>query len=129
MLVSCIMVTFCVAPEMMAGIFTKDGPTIEIVVDCLKILSLYLFFDAIHGVQSGNVRALGLQKMASITTLVCYYGIGLPLGLYLGFKKNLGVKGFWLGYLAALIMLDLIVGFFVIFADWSPKITEKPQRT
>ena len=49
------------------------------------------------------------------------------MGLYLGFKKDLGVKGFWIGYLVSLVMLDLIVGFFVIFADWSPKISEKEK--
>lgn len=56
-----------------------------------------------------------------MTTLICYYGLGLPLGLYLGFKKHLGVKGFWMGYLFALVIYDVIVFCFVILADWSPK--------
>jgi hypothetical protein len=47
--------------------------------------------------------------------------------LFLGFKKELGVKGFWIGYLVSLVMLDIIVGFFVVFADWSPKISEKEK--
>ena len=58
--VSLLMVSFFLVPRSIATIFTKDEATIAIVVDTLTVLSLFLFFDAIHGVQSGNVRALGL---------------------------------------------------------------------
>jgi len=65
--------------------------------------------------------------VGSITTLVCYYGAGLPLALYLGFNQSLGVKGFWIGYLIAMVILNFILGFVVIFADWSPKINQTPE--
>lgn len=45
--------------EEIAGVFTKDEDTIEIIVDCLPILSIFVLLDAVHGVQAGNVRALG----------------------------------------------------------------------
>jgi|DEB19_MinimDraft_2_1074335.scaffolds.fasta_scaffold24701_1 MATE family multidrug resistance protein len=120
--VSLLMVSFFLVPRSIATIFTKDEATVAIVVDTLTVLSLFLFFDAIHGVQSGNVRALGLQKYASVTTLVAYYGIGLPFALHFGFTKELGVKGFWLGYFISLVILDLIVAAIVITADWAPNV-------
>jgi len=45
--------------EEIASVFTKDEDTIEIIVDCLPILSIFVLLDAVHGVQAGNVRALG----------------------------------------------------------------------
>lgn len=45
--------------EEIAGVFTKDEDTIELIVDCLPILSIFILLDAVHGVQAGNVRALG----------------------------------------------------------------------
>jgi MATE family multidrug resistance protein len=45
--------------EEIASVFTKDKDTIEIIVDCLPILSIFVLLDAVHGVQAGNVRALG----------------------------------------------------------------------
>ena len=69
--------------------------------------------------QSGNVRALGQQLAASVTTLVCYYFFGLPLALYLGFTKGLELYGFWMGFSFALVILDLIVATIVIRSDWS----------
>jgi len=116
------MMSFLFAPRNIATFFTKDEATVEIVVETLKILSLYLLVDAIHGVQSGNVRALGLQKYASVTTLIAYYGIGLPFAIYFGFTKELGVKGFWLGYFISMVILDIFVAGFVITADWAPNV-------
>ena len=89
------------------------------------MLSAYLMFDAVHGAQSGNVRALGRQLAASIFTLCCYYGFGLPMSLIFGFKLQMGVKGFWLGFLLALIFLDMFVAYLVIWADWEPKVTSQ----
>ena len=41
-------------------LFTQDGPTVDIISDVINILILYIFFDTIHGVQSGIIRGLGL---------------------------------------------------------------------
>jgi len=93
--------------------------TVGIITDVIGILMLYIFFDTIHGVQSGIIRGLGLQVYGSIYTLVCYYIIGLPLALYLAFSKDMGVYGLWLGFSIACIFLD--IGFIVIIecANWS----------
>jgi MATE family multidrug resistance protein len=69
-----------------AELFSKEPVVVGYVMDTLPILCIYLFFDAIHGVQSGNVRALGRQFIASIILLACYYVAGLPIALLLGFK-------------------------------------------
>ena len=42
-----------------ARIFTQDPETVKHITEVLPILSIYLFFDALHGVQSGNIRAVG----------------------------------------------------------------------
>lgn len=79
---------------------------------------MFVLFDAVHGVNAGNVRALGRQKVVSISTLLCYYGLGLPLALIFGFELKMGLNGFWLGYLIAMGLLDLIVSYLVVSADW-----------
>lgn len=66
------------------------------------MLSAYLILDSIHGVNTGIVRALGKQFRASVATLICYYAFGMPMAILLGFKLDMGVKGFWLGFTCAL---------------------------
>jgi uncharacterized membrane protein len=73
------------------------------------------------------VRALGLQFAVSIVTLVCYYFFGLPLAIRLGFKKDLALYGFWLGFTIAVTILDVIVVILVVRADWSRK-EEKDEQ-
>ena len=50
------------------------------------------------------------------------------MALLFGFKLEMGVKGFWLGFLLALVCLDVFVAYLVIFADWKPKITAEPEE-
>ena len=68
----------------------------------IPVLCVYLIFDAVHGVNTGIVRGVGKQTAASVATLICYYGFGMPLALLLGFKKDLGLVGFWAGFTVAL---------------------------
>ena len=109
-------------------LFTQDGPTVDIISDVINILILYIFFDTIHGVQSGIIRGLGLQAYGSIYTLICYYIIGMPLALWLAFSKQMGVYGLWLGFSIACIILDL--GFLVIieYPDWNRIATEMQEK-
>jgi MATE family multidrug resistance protein len=57
-------------------------------------------------------------------TLISLYVIGMPLALLLGFKFERGVPGFWLGFLMALIICDIGVGFVVITARWTPVMNQ-----
>lgn len=104
----------------MATIFTNDPPTVTIVKDTIPFIAFYLFFDSIHGVNSGNIRAIGRQGAASFITLISLYVIGMPLALLLGFKKYMGVPGFWLGFCIALVGCDLAVASVLFFSKWAP---------
>jgi multidrug resistance protein, MATE family len=89
---------------------------------------IYIWFDTIHGVQSGIIRGLGLQTYGSIYTLVCYYLIGLPLALHFAFDKKMGIRGLWLGYSIACVILDLGFAVIIIYPNWH-KIAEKLKKT
>ena len=40
-----------------------------------------------------------ILPIGAIVSFIAYYIIGLPLGILLGFKTNLGLLGVWLGML------------------------------
>lgn len=124
MITTAIIIVLWTCHDGISKIFTKDKQTVFIVNDVIGILLLYIFFDTIHGVQSGIIRGLGLQVWGSIYTLICYYLIGLPLALWLAFSKDMGVYGLWLGFSIACIILD--TGFMMIIEcpNWS-KIAAK----
>lgn len=47
--------------------------------------------------------------------------MGLPLALIFGFQMEMNLFGFWLGYLLAMGLLDIIVSYLVATADWVAK--------
>lgn len=80
---------------------------------------IYIWFDTIHGVQSGIIRGLGLQAYGFLYTLFCYYIIGLPLALVLAFTAKMGIVGLWLGYSIACIILDIGFAFIIMCPNWT----------
>jgi len=99
-------------------LFTDNEDDIFYIKEVLTIMSAYLVLDAVHGVNTGIVRALGKQFRASVATLCCYYGFGLPLALVLGFKIEMGLVGFWLGFTIALTMQNIVVTLIIFCANW-----------
>ena len=91
----CIDVAIYFNEDFVSTLFTTDPETAGHIKAVLPILTIWLISDTIHGVQSGNVRALGKQLPASIVTLLCYYALGMPLAMWLGFTRHLNILGFW----------------------------------
>ena len=52
--------------------------------------------------------------------------MGLPLALVFGFKLEMGIRGFWLGFTIALIFQDTLVTLIICRADWA--INEKKEK-
>lgn len=83
------------------------------------VLLIYIWFDTIHGVQSGIIRGLGLQAYGFLYTLFCYYIIGMPLALVLAFTAGMGIVGLWLGFSIACIILDIGFAIIIMCPDWN----------
>lgn len=63
----------------------------------------------------------------SIATLICYYGVGIPLALFFGFELELGNNGFWYGYIIAMAIVDMVVIYLVVVASWEAKFKLEPK--
>ncbi|TNN63445.1 Multidrug and toxin extrusion protein 1 [Liparis tanakae] len=72
-------------------IFTSDENIVEIVSDSLTVYTFLQFFDAILCVCSGILVGAGMQKIAALSNLVCYYCVGLPVGIALMFAAKLRI--------------------------------------
>jgi MATE family multidrug resistance protein len=100
------------------SLFTTEPNVVAIFQDTLWILLCYIFFDTIHGVQSGIIRGLGLQTYGSIYTLLCYYALGMPLAINLCFTQKMGISGLWLGFTIACIVLDVGFAIIISYPNW-----------
>lgn len=55
---------------------------------------------------------------------ISFYGIGIPIGVYLLLKTNFQVIGYWMGFVAAALSLLLMQIIFIYKIDW----TENAQK-
>uniref|UniRef100_A0A8C2XPS0 Multidrug and toxin extrusion protein n=1 Tax=Cyclopterus lumpus TaxID=8103 RepID=A0A8C2XPS0_CYCLU len=107
-------------------IFTSDENIVEIVSDNLTVYTFLQFFDAILCVSTGILIGAGMQKIAALANLVCYYCIGLPVGTALMFAAKLRLLGFWLGILTCVFCEAGFFLFIIFKLNWK-KVTHKAQ--
>lgn len=54
-----VLIVMAIFKDNIASFFTNETEVVDIIKDVFWILLLYIFFDTIHGVQSGIIRGLG----------------------------------------------------------------------
>jgi MATE family multidrug resistance protein len=99
-------------PAHIARLFTPDPGVIAAAVPLLLIAAGFQFFDGVQTTASGAMRGAGNTIMPFFTQLVCYWMIGMPLGVWLGFHRKLGAAGLWWGLLIALTCGAIAMCFF-----------------
>ncbi|HVG26955.1 MAG TPA: MATE family efflux transporter [Acidobacteriaceae bacterium] len=102
-------VTFLTIPSTLARIFTPDPAVIAAAVPLLLVAAGFQFFDGVQITITGALRGSGNTSAPLFTHLVCYWGVGMPLGVALAFRGQLGAAGLWWGLLIALTGAALVL--------------------
>jgi MATE family multidrug resistance protein len=105
-------VVFLAVPAQIARLFTPDAGVIAAAVPLLLISAGFQFFDGVQINASGALRGAGNTASPLFTQLVCYWGVGMPLGWWLGFREHLGAAGLWWGLLIALTGAAFVLLYF-----------------
>jgi MATE family multidrug resistance protein len=98
----CASIPLLTIPHHIASLFSPDPSVIAAAVPLLLIAAGFQFFDGIQITASGALRGAGNTTLPFFTQIFCYWLIGMPLGLFLGFHQKLGAAGLWWGLLVAL---------------------------
>ncbi|KIJ59880.1 hypothetical protein HYDPIDRAFT_161804 [Hydnomerulius pinastri MD-312] len=109
-------------------LFNNDPEVVALVSSVLPLLALVELFDCTNGVISGILRARGKQMLGAVLNVSGYYAIGLPVGLYLAFKQDLGLAGLWCGINAATLYASSVGAYFCIQSDWKEEVEKVMAR-
>lgn len=102
-------VVFLSAPRWVARLVTDQPEVILASVPLLAVAAFFQISDGVQAVGSGVLRGAGDTKFAFLANVVCHWGIGLPVALWLGFSLGLGVVGLWWGLSAGLTAVAVIL--------------------
>ncbi|KAJ0692262.1 putative multi antimicrobial extrusion protein [Helianthus annuus] len=72
--------------------FTGGETVAHAVSDLCPLLAITIILNGIQPVLSGVAVGCGWQAYVAYVNVGCYYIVGIPLGLLLGFHFNFGVK-------------------------------------
>ncbi|CAF2054038.1 unnamed protein product [Brassica napus] len=87
------------------------------------LLAFTVLLNSLQPVLSGVAVGAGWQSLVAYVNLACYYIIGLPAGLVLGFTLNLGVQGIWGGMVAGICLQTLILIGIIYYTNWNKEVS------
>jgi multidrug resistance protein, MATE family len=109
---ACMSSVLLLFPRLIARIYTHDETIIRSTIAILAVGAAFQLFDGIQAVATGALRGTGDTRTPMACHFACYGLFGLPLGIYLCFRKHWGVVGLWTGLSAALILIGIVLTFF-----------------
>ncbi|KAL3352646.1 hypothetical protein AABB24_020580 [Solanum stoloniferum] len=108
--------------------FTEGEVVAEAVSDLCPLLALSLILNGIQPVLSGVAVGCGWQTFVAYVNIGCYYIVGVPLGILLGFYFKLGAKGIWSGMLGGTVMQTIILIWITARTDWNKEVESAQSR-
>jgi multidrug resistance protein, MATE family len=98
-----------VFPRGIAALYTDDAGVAALASRLLLLAAIFQFSDGIQVTANGALRGLKDTTVPMIITVLAYWGIGMPLGYWLGFGQGMGARGIWIGLIAGLTGAALLL--------------------
>lgn len=115
---------FLLAGESLIGLYTSDPAIVALGAQLLMVAAAFQVFD---GAQVAGVSVLRGAADTRVPMIVCaigYWGIGVPVGLMLGFRTALGPIGVWIGLSAGLGAVAIMLGLRVRRMLWHGRVRQ-----
>ncbi|KAH9312405.1 hypothetical protein KI387_027440, partial [Taxus chinensis] len=102
----------------LATIFTDSVIVQRAVYRLAILLAFTILLNSVQPVLIGVAVGLGWQVIVAYINIACYYLIGVPLGMLLGYVFQLGVMGIWVGMICGTAAQTLALMFITWRANW-----------
>uniref|UniRef100_A0A0D6R5V7 Protein DETOXIFICATION n=1 Tax=Araucaria cunninghamii TaxID=56994 RepID=A0A0D6R5V7_ARACU len=109
-------------------LFTDSVVVMRAVTDLATLLALTMLLNSIQPILSGVAVGAGWQALVAYVNIGCYYVVGLPFGVLLGYKFNLGAKGIWSGMISGTTLQTIILLIITWRTDWNREALEAGDR-
>ncbi|KAG7647322.1 Protein DETOXIFICATION 32 [Arabidopsis thaliana] len=123
-----ISVTLIVLRDKYPAMFSDDEEVRVLVKQLTPLLALTIVINNIQPVLSGVAVGAGWQGIVAYVNIGCYYLCGIPIGLVLGYKMELGVKGIWTGMLTGTVVQTSVLLFIIYRTNWKKEASLAEAR-
>ncbi|KAF3446263.1 hypothetical protein FNV43_RR11442 [Rhamnella rubrinervis] len=91
-------------------------------------LAITVLLNSLQPVLSGVAVGAGWQSLVAYINIGCYYIVGLPAGILLGFTFGLGVEGIWSGMMGGIFLQTMILVVITSITNWNKEAAEAESR-
>ncbi|CAM8882665.1 unnamed protein product [Rhodiola kirilowii] len=109
-------------------VFTDGEEVANAVADLSPFLAVTIVLNGIQPVLSGVAVGCGWQTFVAYVNVVCYYVVGVPLGILFGFYFDFGAKGLWSGMIGGTFLQTVILLWTTFRTDWKKEVEEAQKR-
>ena len=100
---------FSIFPRPIARLLTDQEVVVAAAVPIFLIAAVFQLSDGLQAVGAGILRGAGDTSFPLAANLVGHWLIGLPIALYLGFHRNMGIVGLWWGLCSGLTAVAILL--------------------
>ncbi|XXG50835.1 hypothetical protein AAC387_Pa02g4753 [Persea americana] len=108
--------------------FTSSVAVAKVVSNLSVLLSITVLLNSIQPVFNGVAIGAGWQSICAFVNIVCYYVIGIPLGLILGYVADLEVNGIWIGMTCGIAAQAIALLFITGRTNWDQQVVNASAR-
>ena len=99
-----------IAPAAIASLYTHDAEVIAVAAQLLVLAGVFQLSDGLQVAANGALRGLKDARLPMLLTTIAYWGIGMPVGMWLTFPGGFGARGMWMGLIAGLTVAAILLG-------------------
>ncbi|KAH9606180.1 hypothetical protein KSS87_009510 [Heliosperma pusillum] len=92
------------------------------------VLAFTVLLNSLQPVLSGVAIGAGWQSLVAYINIACYYLVGLPAGIILGFTYDYGVMGVWGGMVGGICLQTAILIAVTALTNWKKEAAEAESR-
>jgi len=92
------------------ALYTRDAAVAALASSLLLYAAAFQFPDGVQVLSAGALRGLRDTRVPMLLAACAYWGIGMPLGAWLGLWLGWGPRGMWIGLIAGLVVAAILLG-------------------
>lgn len=110
------------------SLFAESEEVKRLVFQLTPLLAFCIVLNNIQPALSGVAIGAGWQALVAYINIACYYILGIPLGLFLGYALNMGVSGIWCGMVGGTVIQTFILIWIVHRTNWNKEASAAAKR-
>jgi len=110
------------------ALFSNSTEVKKLVYDLTPLLAACIIINNVQPALSGVAIGAGWQAVVAYVNIACYYIFGIPLGLTMGYKLNMGVTGIWIGMMTGTVIQTFVILWIVYRTNWNKEASIAGQR-